>query len=164
MSWSACRCFAIQLSKIKLAHSSASLQVRKHTFKASGACNGREVLPGTPNAPKKLYFEGKPRSRRRAHERSEVAARSRERRHGISPPKAADCHRQSRADQPLTRAANECRLKGGIPKTPPHPSPCGATHQPFFLLLLHAARSIFWRNSVIFASNSSAEFAVARRP
>ena len=50
----------------------------KHTFKASVACNGREVLHGTPNAPKKLCFEGKPRSRRRAHERSEVAARSRE--------------------------------------------------------------------------------------
>ena len=68
----------IQLSKIKLAHSSATFQVRKHTFKASVACNGREVLHGTPNAPKKLCFEGKPRSRRRAHERSEVAARSRE--------------------------------------------------------------------------------------
>ena len=40
--------FAIQLSKIKLAHSSATFQVRKHTFKASVACNGREVLHGTP--------------------------------------------------------------------------------------------------------------------
>ena len=39
---------SIQLSKIKLAHSSASFQVRKHTFKASVACNGREVLRGTP--------------------------------------------------------------------------------------------------------------------
>ena len=48
VSWSASRCFAIQLSKIKLAHSSATFQVRKHTFKASVACNGREVLRGTP--------------------------------------------------------------------------------------------------------------------
>ena len=39
---------SIQLSKIKLAHSSATFQVRKHTFKASVACNGREVLRGTP--------------------------------------------------------------------------------------------------------------------
>ena len=38
----------IQLSKINLAHSSATFQVRKHTFKASVACNGREVLHGTP--------------------------------------------------------------------------------------------------------------------
>ena len=62
MSWSADRCFAIQLSKIKLAHSSATFQVRKHTFKASVACNGREVLHGTPG-----------------------------RRHGISAIEAADC-------------------------------------------------------------------------
>ncbi|MBR3820825.1 MAG: hypothetical protein IKJ37_04300, partial [Kiritimatiellae bacterium] len=48
VSWSASRCFAIQLSKIKLAHSSATFQVRKHIFKASVACNGREVLRGTP--------------------------------------------------------------------------------------------------------------------
>ena len=43
--------FSIQLSKINLAHSSATFQVRKHTFKASVACNGPEVLHGTPNAP-----------------------------------------------------------------------------------------------------------------
>ena len=117
MSWSAGRCFAIQLSKIKLAHSSATFQVRKHTFKASVACNGREVLRGTPNAPKKLCFEGKPRSRRRAHERSEVAARSRE---------VGTAFRRERppiavaiaSRQPLTGAPNECRPQGGFPKTP----------------------------------------------
>ena len=54
--------FSIQLSKINLAHSSATFQVRKHTFKASVACNGREVLRGTPG-----------------------------RRHGISAIEAADC-------------------------------------------------------------------------
>ena len=52
----------IQLSKINLARSSATFQVRKHIFKASVACNGREVLRGTP--------EG---------------------RHGISAIEAADC-------------------------------------------------------------------------
>jgi len=117
VSWSASRCFAIQLSKIKLAHSSATFQVRKHTFKVSVACNGREVLRGTPNAPKKLCFEGKPRSRRRAHERSEVAARSREggtafRR--VRPPIALAIASR----QPLTGAPNECHPQGGFPKTP----------------------------------------------
>ena len=71
-----------------------------------------EVLHGTPNAPKKLCFEGKPRSRRRAHERSEVAARSREGWHGISAREAADRRRRSRADRMMTGAPNECRLKG----------------------------------------------------
>ena len=89
----------------------------KHIFKASVACNGREVLRGTPNAPKKLCFEGKPRSRRRAHERSEVAARSREggtafRR--VRPPIALAIASR----QPLTGAPNECRPQGGFPKTP----------------------------------------------
>ena len=40
----------------------------------------------------------------------------------IRPPIA----QQSRADRPLTGAANECRLKGGTRKHHPHPSPCGA--------------------------------------
>ena len=48
VSWSADRFSTIQLSKINLAHSSATFQVRKHIFKASVACNGREVLRGTP--------------------------------------------------------------------------------------------------------------------
>ena len=76
-----------------------------------------EVLHGTPNAPKKLCFEGKPRSRRRAHERSEVAARSREggtafRR--VRPPIALAIASR----QPLTGAPNERRPQGGFPKTP----------------------------------------------
>ena len=73
-------------------------------------------MHGTPNAPKKLCFEGKPRSRRRAHERSEVAARSREGWHGISAREAADRRRRSRADRMMTSAPNECRLKGGTRK------------------------------------------------
>ena len=126
MSWSADRFSTIQLSKINWAHSSATFQVRKHTFKASVACNGREVLRGTPNAPKKLCFEGKPRSRRRAHERSEVAARSREggtafRR--VRPPIALAITSR----QPLTGAPNECRLKGGTRK---HLSPSAMRSEP----------------------------------
>ena len=35
---------------------------------------------------------------------------------------------RSACDSPLTRRTDECRTKGGFPKTPPHPSPCGATH------------------------------------
>ena len=39
---------------------------------------------------------------------------------------------QSRADRPLTGAANECRLKGGTRKHHRHPSPCGALLATFF--------------------------------
>ena len=83
VSWSAGRCFAIQLSKIKLAHSSATFQVRKHTFKASVACNGREVLRGTPG-----------------------------RRHGISAIEAADClgNREPTIHWKVSRTSAACRV------------------------------------------------------
>ena len=60
--------FSIQLSKIKLGLSLCHFAGAKHTFKASVACNGREVLHGKPGS-----------------------------RHGISAREAADCHWQSRA-------------------------------------------------------------------
>ena len=77
-----CATLEIQLSKIKLAHSSATFQVRKHTFKASGACNGREVLHGTP--------EG---------------------RHGISAIEAADClgNREPTIHWKVSRTSAACR-------------------------------------------------------
>ena len=83
VSWSASRCFAIQLSKIKLAHSSATFQVRKYTFKASVACNGREVLRGTPGG-----------------------------RHGISAIEAADClgNREPTIHWQVSRTSAACRV------------------------------------------------------
>ena len=97
VSWSAGRCFAIQLSKIKLAHSSATFQVRKHTFKASVACNGREVLHGTP--------EG---------------------RHGISAIEAADClgNREPTIHWKVSRTSAACR-EG--PENTSRPALCGAS-------------------------------------
>ena len=80
--------FVIQLSKINLAHSSATFQVRKHTFKASVACNGREVLRGTP--------EG---------------------RHGISAIEAADCL-GNREPSTADRCAERVPPVGRDPKTP----------------------------------------------
>ena len=96
MSWSASRCFVIQLSKINLAHSSATFQVRKHTFKASVACNGREVLRGTP--------EG---------------------RHGISAIEAADClgNREPTIHWKVSRTSAACR-EG--PENTSRPALCGA--------------------------------------
>ena len=83
VSWSAGRCFAIQLSKINLAHSSASFQVRKHTFKASVACNGREVLRWAPRG-----------------------------RHGISAREAADClgNREPTIHWKVSRTSAACRV------------------------------------------------------
>ena len=97
VSWSASRCFAIQLSKIKLAHSSATFQVRKHIFKASVACNGREVLRGTP--------EG---------------------RHGISAIEAADClgNREPTIHWQVSRTSAACR-EG--PENTSRPALCGAS-------------------------------------
>ena len=97
VSWSAGRCFAIQLSKIKLAHSSATFQVRKHTFKASVACNGREVLHGTP--------EG---------------------RHGISAREAADClgNREPTIHWKVSRTSAACREE---PENTSRPALCGAS-------------------------------------
>ena len=89
--------FSIQLSKIKLAHSSATFQVRKHTFKASVACNGREVLHGTP--------EG---------------------RHGISAIEAADClgNREPTIHWQVSRTSAACR-EG--PENTSRPALCGAS-------------------------------------
>ena len=72
----------IQLSKINWAHSSATFQVRKHTFKASVACNGREVLRGTPVG-----------------------------RHGISAIEAADClgNREPTIHWQVSRTSAACR-------------------------------------------------------
>ena len=75
--------FVIQLSKINLAHTSATFQVRKHTFKASVACNGREVLRGTPVG-----------------------------RHGISAIEAADClgNREPTIHWKVSRTSAACRV------------------------------------------------------
>ena len=89
--------FAIQLSKIKLAHSSATFQVRKHTFKASVACNGREVLHGTP--------EG---------------------RHGISAREAADCL-GNREPSTADRCAERVPPVGWVPENTSRPALCGAS-------------------------------------
>ncbi len=51
VSWNAGRCCTIQLSKIKLAPSLDQFPSAKHIFKASVACNGREVLRGFPKTP-----------------------------------------------------------------------------------------------------------------
>ena len=89
--------FSIQLSKINLAHSSATFQVRKHTFKASVACNGREVLRGTP-----------------------------EWRHGISAIEAADClgNREPTIHWKVSRTSAACR-EG--PENTSRPALCGAS-------------------------------------
>ena len=65
------------------AYSFATLQVRKHTFKASVACNGREVLRGTPG-----------------------------RRHGISAIEAADClgNREPTMHWKVSRTSAACRV------------------------------------------------------
>jgi len=97
VSWSAGRCFAIQLSKIKLAHSSATFQVRKHTFKASVACNGREVLRGTPVG-----------------------------RHGISAREAADCL-GNREPSTADRCAERVPPAGRVPENTSRPALCGAS-------------------------------------
>ena len=48
-----------------------------------------------------------------------------ERRHGISPHKAADC--AAIASRPTAdRCGERVPIEGRDPKTPPHPSPCGA--------------------------------------
>ena len=97
VSWSAGRCFAIQLSKIKLAHSSATFQVRKHTFKVSVACNGREVLRGTPVG-----------------------------RHGISAREAADCL-GNREPSTADRCAERVPPAGRAPENTSRSALCGAS-------------------------------------
>ena len=89
--------FSIQLSKIKLGLSLCHFAGAKHTFKASVACNGREVLRGTP-----------------------------ERRHGISAREAADCL-GNREPSTADRCAERVPPVGWVPENTSRPALCGAS-------------------------------------
>ena len=89
--------FGCQRSSWLSSHLPADFKVRKHTFKASGACNGREVLRGTPGG-----------------------------RHGISAIEAADClgNREPTIHWQVSRTSAACR-EG--PENTSRPALCGAS-------------------------------------